>query len=207
MSFHEVRLPDDVERGAAGGPGFSTTITELASGFEQRNADWAKARMGFDIGYGIQDKQGFQEVIKFFYARRGRLYGFRFKDWSDYEATDELIGTGNGTDTQFQLQKTYSDAGGSYVRFINKPVTGTVTIYVDDVEVDAADYTVDYTTGVVTFDAAVGNGDVVTADFEFDVPVRFDVDKADVELLWSDAGSVPNIPIVELRQQQVELNP
>lgn len=207
MSFHEVRLPDDVERGATGGPGFSTTITELGSGFEQRNADWAKARLGFDIGYGIQDKAGFQEVLRFFYARRGRLYGFRFKDWSDFEATDQTIGTGDGVITQFQLQKTYSDAGGSYVRPINKPVDGTVVIYVDDVVVDPADYTVDYTTGVVTFDTPVANAAVVTADFEFDVPVRFDVDKADVDLVWSNAGSVPNIPIVELRLEQVELNP
>lgn len=207
MSFHEVRLPDDVERGAAGGPGFSTTITQLSSGFEQRNANWSKARMGFDIGYGIQDKEGFQEVLEFFYARRGRLYGFRFKDWSDYEATDQTIGTGNGVITQFQLSKTYSDAGGSYVRPINKPVSGTVVIYVNDVVVDPADYTVDHTTGVVTFDAPVANAAVVTADFEFDVPVRFDVDKADVELTWSNAGSVPNIPVVELRLPQVELNP
>lgn len=206
MSFHDVRLPDDVERGASGGPEFSTTITELASGFEQRNADWAKARLSFDIGYGIQDKAGFQEVIKFFYARRGRLFGFRFKDWSDYEATGEQIGTGDGVITEFQLQKTYSDMGGSYIRFINKPVTGTVVLYVDDVVVDEADYTVDYSTGVVTFDAPVINTGAVTADFEFDVPVRFDVDKADLELTWSNAGSVPNIPVVELRQEQVELN-
>jgi uncharacterized protein (TIGR02217 family) len=204
MSFHEIRLPVDVERGAVGGPGFKTTVTPLASGHEQRNGDWLYARGNYDISYGITTKETFRDVLQFFYARRGRLFGFRFKDWSDFQGTDEAIGTGDGAQTQFQLSRTYTDAGNSYVRPIVKPVENTITVALDGTPTTA--FTADTTTGVITMDAAPANGVAVTASFEFDVPVRFEEDSLDVRLQWEDAGSVPAIGLVELRQQLATLS-
>ena len=199
MSFHEIRLPDNVERGARGGPAFNTTVIQLASGFEQRNGEWQFARHTFDIGYGIDDKEAYQAVQEFFLARRGRLFGFRFKDWSDYVATTQPIGTGDGVLTQFQLSKTYSDAGGTYNRPITKPVSGTVRVFEDGVE--TMDFTVDTTTGVVTMNTAPALNVAMTATFEFDVPVRFETDEQTVQLSWEDAGSISAIQLVELRVQ------
>lgn len=203
MSFHEVRLPDDIERGADIGPGFNTQIASLSSGFEQRNGNWSRARITADVGYGIQSEADYQEIVKFFYARQGRLFGFRFKDWSDFKAVGEVIGTGDDAQTKFQLVKTYSDSGNSYERPIQKPVSGSVTVYEDGVE--QANVTVDTTTGVVTFDTAPGAGVEITADFEFDVPVRFDIDRISVQVEWLKAGSVPNIPLVEILQPLASL--
>jgi uncharacterized protein (TIGR02217 family) len=42
-------------------------------------------------------------------------------------------------------------------------------------------------------------GESVTAGFEFDVPVRFDTDRLGVNLSLIEAGSIPDIPIVEIR--------
>ena len=193
----EVRLPDDIERGARGGPRFNTQIVPLSSGVEQRNALWSRSRGTWNIGYGIQDADGFEEVIDFFYARRGQLRGFRFKDWSDFSATAELIATADGITSQFQLTKTYTSGGVSYVRPIQKPVAGTVEVSVNGI-VDAS-ATVDTVTGVITPSSTPGALEPVTATFQFDVPVRFDTDEIDVELERFNAGAVPNFPIVELR--------
>lgn len=201
--FHDVRLREDVERGARGGPRFKTTVVEMGSGFEQRNQDWQFARAEYDISYGIMDHDTYSEVVEFFNARRGRAFGFRFKDWSDYEAEDVLIGTGDGSTVEFQLIKAYSDAASTYNRTITRPVNGTLTITVDGVtqtEGAGDDYTVDYSTGVVTFNSAPAVGLEVRATFEFDVPVRFDVDHLDLDVVWYDAASIPELVLREIRE-------
>ena len=74
------------------------------------------------------------ELIAFFRARRGKAYGFRFKDWTDYKVTGELLGTGDDVKTQFQLAKRYPSGSLIEVRTITKPVAGTVRVYKDGVE-------------------------------------------------------------------------
>ncbi len=117
MAFHEVRFPDNISRGARGGPERRTQIVELASGDEERNASWANSRRRYDVAYGIRRADDLAAVVAFFEARNGRLHGFRFKDWGDHKSclpsgtpspTDQTIGTGDGTTTAFQLVKHYA---------------------------------------------------------------------------------------------------
>ena len=61
-------------------------------------------------------------------------------------------------------------------------------------------WTLDATTGVVTFTTAPGNGAIVRAGFEFDVPVRFDTDMLDVTLDIERLGSITSIPLLEIRR-------
>ena len=86
MAFHEVRFPDDISRGARGGPERRTQVVELASGDEERNASWASSRRRYDAAYGIRRADDLAAVVAFFEARNGRLYGFRWKDWADYKS-------------------------------------------------------------------------------------------------------------------------
>lgn len=205
--FHEVRFPTDISRGARGGPVRKTDVVTLASGREHRNARWAHSRRKFDAGYGVKTLAGLAAVIAFFEERRGRLIGFRWRDRLDWKsgaasavptAFDQRIGTGNGAMAQFQLVKSYGGANAPYVRPIRKPVAGTVRIAVGAAELAAAAFTVDVTTGMVTLTAVPANGLAITAGYEFDVPVRFDVDELDVELSAFEAGEIPRIPLIEL---------
>ena len=199
--FDDVRLPEDVEIGAHGGPLFQTTIVALASGGEQRNQDWSEQRCEFDIGYGIQHLEDFEAVQSFFYGRRGRARGFRFKDWSDYQITDELIGTGDNTTTAFQIIKTYSDTAHSYGRRITRPVASTVVVKVDDVlQTVTTDYTLAASTGIITFTSAPALDAEITVTAEFDVPCRFDTDKFDLSIDGFQAGVLQSLAIVELRE-------
>ncbi len=208
MAFHEVRFPDNISRGARGGPSRRTQVVELASGDEERNASWADSRRRYDVSYGVRRADDLASVVAFFEARNGRLHGFRFKDWSDYKssapsaapaALDQLIGTGDGATTAFQLAKAYASAAQSWSRAITKPVAGSVLIAVNGVA-QPSGWTVDHSTGIVSFAAAPASGAAIRAGFEFDVPVRFDSDTLDVTLDIERLGSITSIGLVEIRR-------
>ena len=208
MAFHEVRFPDNISRGARGGPERRTQIVELASGAEERNASWANSRRRYDVAYGIRRADDLAAVVAFFEARNGRLHGFRFKDWADFKSclpsqtpgpTNQPIGTGNGAATLFQLTKRYTSGAQSWTRAITKPVAGTVNIALNGTP-QVSGWSVSTATGLVTFGAAPGAGVAITAGFEFDVPVRFDTDALDVTLDLERLGSITSIPLLELRR-------
>lgn len=198
MAFDEIQFPPDISYGSLGGPQFATSVAESASGHEVRNSAWSAGRARFNVSHGVKNPSQLAELIAFFRARKGRARGFRFKDWSDYQASGEVLGAGDGQAQDFQLIKTYTSGSGSEVRAITKPVSGTPVVYLDG-QVQGSGYSIDTTTGVVSFTSAPGPGVVVSADFEFDVPVRFDTDSLSLSLDDAGAGSWPEIPLVEIR--------
>lgn len=204
MTVDALRLSTDIEKGARGGPQFMTTVQALASGREQRNQEWVIARHRYDISYGIMSSQdadsSVREVRDFFYARRGKLRGFLFQDFADYKVTNPTStspAVGDGVETEFQLQRIYADTIFPYVRTITRPVSGTVKVFVNSVE-QMSGWTVNTTTGIVTFSVAPTSGHTVTATFDFDVPVRFDIDALELEVALCDVESIPAISLVEL---------
>ena len=209
MTFHEVRFPTSLSLGSAGGPERRTEIVTLVNGFEERNTPWSESRRRYDAGLGMRSMDDVAALIAFFEARRGQLFGFRWKDWADFTsglpsagvtANDQLLGQGDGATTEYDLTKRYVSGAQSHDRRIAKPVAGTVRVAVDGVEqAEGTDWTLDPTLGRVSFAAAPGPGQTVTAGFEFDVPVRFDTDRLDISCAGFAAGEVPSVPVVEIR--------
>jgi uncharacterized protein (TIGR02217 family) len=122
--FHEIRFPDKIAYGATGGPEFATTVVVTGAGHEQRNVNWAEARGRWDVGTGLKHQQQLDALIAFFRARKGRACGFRFKDWTDFEAVVQLIGIGDDVTTEFQLIKRYPSGSAIEIHTIMKPVAG-----------------------------------------------------------------------------------
>jgi uncharacterized protein (TIGR02217 family) len=209
MSFHEVRFPTDLSFGSVGGPERRTDIVTLTSGYEERNTPWAHSRRRYDAGLGLRSLDDLAELIAFFEARKGQLYGFRWKDWADFKScapsavpgsSDQVIGTGDGARVGFQLSKTYASGGASYVRPVNKPAAGSVLVEVDGIPLtEGTGFSVDIATGIVTLQSVPGVGQEVRAGFVFDVPVRFDTDRIHVSAGSFNAGQVPDVPVVEVR--------
>ena len=193
-AFDDVRFPIAVGREASVEPAFSTQVVTTASGAEQRNSDWADARLSFDAGPGVRGEAELKALIAFFRARRGAAVGFRFQDPFDHEAELEGLGMGDGTRTEFPLVRNYD----GQVRRITRPVAGTVRVYVEGEE-RAAGWTL-LDKGVVAFDAPPAAGAEVRASFSFDVPVRFAEDRLMLGRATFAAGEVPSVPLIEIRE-------
>lgn len=225
MGFHEIRFPDDVTYGTRFGPGFSTGIVRVDSGAEERSARWAAPLHRGNAALGVRTLGQLDQVRDFYLGRRGPANGFRWKDFRDYASTssgrtpdtdpdaaaitdtDQNIGTGDGDTTVFQLRKTYVSGSESLERPIEKPVALTVVVAVNgSSQTEGADFTVNTTTGEITFAIPPGVGEPVTAGFEFDVPVRFGQEVDEDGLIASiesfGHGTIPDIPIVEIRSEK-----
>lgn len=207
--FHDVRFPLRLALGATGGPVRRTDIVSLTNGREQRNQRWRDSRRSYDAGSGIRSIADLYQVLEFFEARGGQLFGFRFRDPLDWKSgppdravtsLDQWLGDGDGVTATFQLTKTYGDAAASWRRTIARPVSGSLLVSVDGMPLPREAFVLDATTGRVTL---IGNalpavGQVLRAGFEFDVPVRFDIDRIDVDLAHVQAGRIATIPLVEI---------
>ena len=208
MAFHDVVLPARLAFGSSGGVERRTEIVTLASGAERRSSPWAPGRRRFLIGAGVRSLDDIAALTAFFEARFGRLYAFRFKDFSDCKSClpskapsslDQPLGTGNGLIKTFALIKRYGNGGLTYDRAITKPVAGSVSIAADGVELPASGFSVNALTGVVTFAAAPPDGAAITAGYSFHTPVRFDTDRLDVSLEGFEAGRLVAAPLIEVQ--------
>jgi uncharacterized protein (TIGR02217 family) len=207
-AFHEVSLPLPFALGASGGPERRVDIVALASGAEARNTPWAHGRRRYDVGGAVRSLDELHTLIAFFEARRGKLHGFRFRDPFDFKScapsqtvgtTDQVLGEGDGVRTAFQLTKTYGDGESAYARPIVKPIAGSVQIAIDGAACDPEDFTVDASTGGITFAEAPPDGAALTAGFQFETPVRFDIDRLEFSLDGFGAGRAIAVPLVEIR--------
>lgn len=206
MTIPAYRLPEYIEKGSRFGPTFRNVIQEAISGNEQRFAQWTRCRGVGDLSYGLlksSDPLGdFRAILALFRGHFGSLNPFRFRDWGDYIATNEVFGTGNGSKTAFQLTMTYDPSyillgtAGSffYVRDIMLLAT-TPVIKVANVVTTA--YSIS-SAGIVTFTTAPTAGQQLTWSGLFDVPVRFDTDTLPIVLNEDDIAAVSSIPIKEV---------
>lgn len=207
QAFDDVDFPIALGREARVEPGFSTAVVTTAAGFEQRNADWADARMRYDAGPGVRSEEDIGTLLAFFRARRGAARAFRFRDPFDDSsngmtgtpgAGDQPLGVGDGVATRFQLVKRYGEGEEALERRITRPVAGSVVVARDGVAV-AAGWSLDGSGGVV-FDAAPEEGVEVTAGFRFDVPVRFAEDRLAINRATFLAGEAASVPLIEVRE-------
>jgi uncharacterized protein (TIGR02217 family) len=191
MAFYEIRFPEILSFEFAGGEEFMTDVAVSGAGFESRNQNWAQARRKWQCSHVPKERDATQQLRSFFNAMAGRVHGFRFKDWTDYE-----VKTGEGvftqiTPTTFQLVRRYTFGGQTHDRVISKPVAGTVVV------TGGVSPSINTATGVVT----VTSGTPTSWIGEFDVPARFDTDRLNLQMIerqpitcmWGD------VPIVEIR--------
>lgn len=209
-SFHDEVFPLAVSFGATGGPERRNEIVSLTSGREKRNLRFSQSRHHYDAGTGVKSLDDLHDVLSFFEARRGSLHAFRFRDPFDMKSCrpgdlptmlDQSLGSGDGARARFALVKAYGFGIDAYKRLIAKPVLASLRVAVAGVERVSPAFSFDGATGDVVFSSGSipGTGALVTAGFEFHVPVRFDTERLSLSLTAFKAGQIPSIPLVEVR--------
>lgn len=202
--FREILFPICISYDAIGGPYWPTDVVRLKSGVEHRNQPWSHPVRKYSVDLTDHTKEDMLEFVEFWENQQGTEYGFRWKDWVDFTSgtaydkitdTDEEIGVGDGTETAFQLRKTYP--GGSS-RPIYKPVHGTLLLSLDNVTF-AGVAVYNTVNGMVHFENAPGNGVVARAGFEYDMPVRFSDTSVGFDLRDFRRGNISSLDIEEMR--------
>ena len=189
-NFSNVRFPERLSLGAAGGPEYSTIVHSIANGHEERIVQWQYPKYRFNLSSAIESKKDLDDLVAFFVAHKGKAISFRFKDWTDYKCAGQKIEPINGI---YKLYKSYKCAGIEVRRNITKPVEGSVIVYSDGVKIDA---NVDYMTGELSLaDRSYKN---ISVDFEFDVQVRFDMDDLQISADIEDLSNL-RIAVVEVK--------
>ena len=217
MSIDYEIFPTKIGYGSVGGPGWLTNIVQNAGGSEDRFPRWSVPRRRYDISYGIKSHVDIAEVHNFYMARAGGANGFLFLDYMDQNSTavglstliqgsvpitasDQEIGIGDAVTQQFQLIKKYQDSTQVRSRNIRFPTEGTVLVAFDGTP-QASGFSVNRANGIVTFTTAPSLGVVITAGYEFFVPVRFS-EATDKWFQWNltDFGSsnAESIKLIEL---------
>ncbi len=218
MGFLEVEFPRNIGYHRLGSPsGFSTTVNQALSGMEQRNQNWANSRGKWTVSLktpaSVERQDYVEALISFHLVAAGKANAFRLWDHLDNSLAGQAIGVADGEKTVFQLIKTYTIGGRSYIRNVTKPVmhqvtgyqgyplTDTVTIALSGTPAPSG-WTLDYRTGLVTFSPAPASGKVITTPTgSFHYPVRFDADELPIEVEESavaGAGAIVSIHGLEL---------
>lgn len=209
MFIESPRFFDEWKLGSSGGgPGFSTSVVRTKSGYDKRQINWNVPLQKFRVDSGVKTETFIYDLYNLFMVMRAQGHGFRVKNWFDFNSskptlpiarTDQVLATATAGQTQVQIIKTYSVGIGGLdlVKNITKLVVGTVIVDLDGAD-DTANWTVNHNTGLMTH-AALTGGEIVSAGFEFDVPVRFAIDDWDAVLESIEINTVPEIPLIELR--------
>lgn len=156
------------------------SVVEGDNGILESNARWDHRRRSWVLSWALEDT----DEVEHLFDVNGNSAGFlfvadEFGQDGDWKGEDQFIGEGDGSTTTFQLiftAATYTtDSPPSVVREstrdINYPLADTVVMYKDNTPTTA--FSVNYSTGVVTFTSPPANGVIITADYRYAWPVRF----------------------------------
>ena len=198
MNFYEISFPDNISVGAVGGPLFATTISVANNKNEVRSSNWSTGRNLYKINCNVLSDSQIADLLSLFNICRGKAVGFRLKDYSDFVAISSIIATGDGVIKIFQLVKQYNFGGYSYTKIIYKPVINSVKLYVNNVQIQTG-FSIDFSTGIITFLQPLVVNAFLTADFNFDVPVRFNTDNLDIIYNGKNKSAIQNLELIEIK--------
>lgn len=184
-------------------PAFKTRVQKSVSGRERRALDQALPIWTWTLTYDFLRDQialGYNELralMGFHAQQQGAFTPFLYTDPTDNSVSAQAIGTGNASQTAFQLVRNLDPAlpGGGYAEPITNP-TAVSGVYLNGVLTTG--WTVSLTTGVLTFTTAPASGSAITASFTYAFQVRFSDDTASFENFMLNLWRLKTVKLVSV---------
>ncbi len=188
--FLEERLDPMVTQGCRSTVQFNRTKVYVKGGRLTQRFNWTNPKHQMDLAYRARPKLDYDKLLDFFYVVLANGYiGFRVKDWSNYQLTQENSSLSYITGSAWQIQRAHTVGGARYLRNVTKPVVDTINVFrTRGVSTTIVAAGIDHTTGIATISGDVA-GDTYTAEGEFDIPMTF-VDDAWVSNLEATAADL-----------------
>lgn len=187
-------------------PTFQTRIQRAVSGRELRALDYPYPLWQFTLVFNfLRDNAsaGYDELrtlMGFFLLCQGAYGTFLFQDPSDYEVAGQSLGTGDSSTTAFQLQRAMGMTlpGGGFTEPIGAPNVVSA-LYFNGITQNPAGYSVDFDTGIVTFDTPPPTGLAITVDFSYWFRCRFVDDSYDFENFMYRLWQLKKLTFISVR--------
>lgn len=167
MTFRNVQFPTDARIGMQWGVKSGVTVMLTGGGQRSTQQNWTRelhrARATHvrplstddspaSVAETIAALLAFLKIV--FYERDT----FRVKHPVDNSVVRQEFATGTGAEQSYQLIKTYTYSALTADTDVILPVSGTVSIWIDNVlRTETTDFTIDYATGILTTTAALGD--------------------------------------------------
>ena len=199
MSY--LQFPIDISYKSNSSINYLTSIYSSRSGKEKRASIWTKAKIEYDLSNAIYNNEDIQKIIAFFKICKGRSSAFYFKDWLDFKAKQEFIAESNGQEKDFQLIKTYKTNSNEKlsIRTIKYPVKNSVKIFINN-KLQKDNYTINYNTGVISFNKNIESNSKIYADFEFNILARFNTDQLKISIESLELQKIIELKIIEIKE-------
>ena len=187
-------------------PTFQTRIQRAVSGRELRALDYPYPLWQFTLVFDLlrdNPTAGYNELrtlMGFFMLCQGAYGTFLFEDPSDYQVTGQQIGIGNASTTVFQLQRAMGATlpGGGFLEPIVAPNVVNA-IYLDGITQNPGTYSVDPSSGLVTFSMAPASGLIITADYSYYFRCRFTDDSYAFENFMFQLWQLKKLTFISVR--------
>jgi uncharacterized protein (TIGR02217 family) len=173
MAFKNIKLPANISAKAIGGPCFQSNIIETTSGKDFVQSSWSYPKIKYEIQPSQLLQSEMDTLITFFRITQGKVHSFRITDISDYSAKNQILGVVQNQNNKFDFIKTYTLENEISTRKITLVNQESVEIFVNKVKIDNAKFKI--TANFVEIIDQIKNGDIISANFTFDIRVRFDV--------------------------------
>lgn len=167
-------------------------VKKAGSGKRKAMTNQAYPDWTLKCSYTCLSKQDVERAAGFFGMVKGELSPFLWLDPEDYSETNVRIGTGNGTNKEFQLLRNYDNL---YVEPIYDVVPGTLSVFVDG---EPGEYTL-AEDGWVLLSEPPAIGAIVTATFEYYWRVAFDMNSMTWVNFWYNFYEQKTITLVNVR--------
>lgn len=193
--FYDIVFPESISMKSSYIIEYNTIINKSKNGNELRIPNYDYPLLSYNVINDIKTKKELEDIINFFKLVKGRAYGFKFKDWLDYKVINQNIAVADGEQKDFQLIKTYNINNKLQTRKITKPKQ--VSIFINNQNI-TTNISINYENGIITFNTPPEKDTIISASFEFYVPVRFDNDKIEIVMKNEKVGEIKDLKIVEL---------
>jgi uncharacterized protein (TIGR02217 family) len=198
LNVDDVRLSEDMERGFKGGPGFDTTVLTGPTGIETRVINQTVSRGKWTAAFGMQIRSFWDPIMTLMLTQRGQGYGFKFKDYFDNTVSGQILGTGNGVITDFQIIKVFNSGVRTYTQNTYLPDPTSLVVTVNGVP------SVAYTLqpgGIIRFTVAPASGSIAVTCGFFKA-VRFAEDHQEMSFFMAANGlelaEIPAVTLIEV---------
>lgn len=204
--FSESRMNAEIGYGSSFSESYSVVNTEDAGRNSYGKLNDPRPLARCDLVFQNRSHEfTLTQVMDVFHRAGGTFGGFRVKNYANY-STNRYQGVPTAVDQRlrptatpgvYQITQWYGEPVElSRRRLIKKPVPGTVKVAINGVAT-LVGWTVDNTTGLVTFGVVPAPGDVLTAGCYFDFPMRFETDLSGIDFTDVDMLSL-SVNLIEL---------